>query len=128
MGLLGDQAALFDNGAANSAAALSPRRCSRAVPLENALVSSGLFATSARPTLWRTRNRRLMETRVGARGIRVVMSTHDLSKARRLVVDIVSIPPRRLQILACTRTRFWLAVEYRLADPNSVDWRSNINS
>src|SRR5215471_19371030 len=64
---------------------------------------------------------------VGARGIRVVMSTHDLSKARRLVVDIVSIPPRRLQILACTRTRFWLAVEYRLADPNSVDWPSNIN-
>ena len=31
----------------------------------------------------------------------------------------------RLQIFACARTRFWLAVEYRLADPNSVDWRSN---
>src|SRR5262249_51178663 len=33
----------------------------------------------------------------------------------------------RLQSFACPRTRFWLAVEYRLADPNSVDWRSNIN-
>ena len=31
----------------------------------------------------------------------------------------------RLQIFACTR--FCLAVEYRLADPNGVDWRSNIN-
>ena len=33
----------------------------------------------------------------------------------------------RLQIFACTHTRYWLAAKYRLADPNSVDWRSNIN-
>jgi len=35
----------------------------------------------------------------------------------------------RLQIFACTRRRFWLGwwLEYRLADPNSVDWRSNVN-
>src|SRR5262249_61501188 len=31
----------------------------------------------------------------------------------------------RLQIFGCTRRRFWL--EYRLADPNSIDWQSNIN-
>src|SRR5262249_33661753 len=47
----------------------------------------------------------------------------EVVRRRRHYLDRVA----RLQIFACTHTRYWLAAKYRLADPNSVDWRSNIN-